>query len=173
MEPRLKTQWFIRMAGMATCARRATGRAHACPTSEKTWEHWLTRVSATSLLIAAGATRVSGLARPGTSRRASSEPGGPDALRCAGRPGTDLQQTPTSSTRGSAAAVAVLDARRPDGSADLRHFYYPTSVMETGYDILFFWVARMVMLGLELTGRAPFHTVYLLGLYPGPRRRGR
>ena len=36
--------------------------------------------------------------------------------------------------------------------------------METGHDILFFWVARMVMLGLEFTGRAPFHTVYLHGL---------
>ena len=36
--------------------------------------------------------------------------------------------------------------------------------METGYDILFFWVARMIMLGLENTGEAPFHTVYLHGL---------
>mmetsp|Transcript_25053 Transcript_25053/g.81002 ORF Transcript_25053/g.81002 Transcript_25053/m.81002 type:complete len:426 (+) Transcript_25053:105-1382(+) len=36
--------------------------------------------------------------------------------------------------------------------------------METGYDILFFWVARMMMLGLELTGKPPFHTVYLHGL---------
>jgi len=42
--------------------------------------------------------------------------------------------------------------------------YYPTSMLETGYDILFFWVARMVMLGLALTGKAPFHTVYLHGL---------
>ncbi len=37
-------------------------------------------------------------------------------------------------------------------------------MMETGHDILFFWVARMAMLGLHLTGRAPFHTVYLHGL---------
>ena len=36
--------------------------------------------------------------------------------------------------------------------------------METGYDILFFWVARMIMLGLENTGREPFHTIYLHGL---------
>ncbi len=36
--------------------------------------------------------------------------------------------------------------------------------METGYDILFFWVARMIMLGLEFTGEVPFHTVYLHGL---------
>ena len=40
--------------------------------------------------------------------------------------------------------------------------------METGYDIIFFWVARMMMLGLELTGREPFHTVYLSGLIRDP-----
>jgi valyl-tRNA synthetase len=51
----------------------------------------------------------------------------------------------------------------PDDTADLRYFY-PGSVMETGYDILFFWVARMVMMGLEDTAEIPFHTVYLHGL---------
>jgi valyl-tRNA synthetase len=39
--------------------------------------------------------------------------------------------------------------------------FYPNSLLETGHDILFFWVARMVMMGLELTGRLPFRTVYL------------
>lgn len=42
--------------------------------------------------------------------------------------------------------------------------FYPTDVMETGYDILFFWVARMVMLGLYRTGKVPFKDVYLHGL---------
>ena len=42
--------------------------------------------------------------------------------------------------------------------------FYPTSVLETGYDILFFWVARMVMMGIEFTGKSPFHTVYMHGL---------
>lgn len=51
----------------------------------------------------------------------------------------------------------------PDDTPDLRR-YYPNSVMETGYDILFFWVARMIMSGLEYTGQVPFHTVYLHGL---------
>jgi len=51
----------------------------------------------------------------------------------------------------------------PDDTNALRYFY-PTSVMETGYDILFFWVARMIMLGLEDTDQIPFHTVYLHGL---------
>lgn len=52
----------------------------------------------------------------------------------------------------------------PEGNAlDLEEFF-PGSVLETGYDILFFWVARMVMLSIWLTGKVPFHTVYLHGL---------
>jgi len=51
----------------------------------------------------------------------------------------------------------------PEETPDYKYFY-PTSYMETGYDILFFWVARMIMGGLEFTGKIPFHTVYLHGL---------
>jgi len=51
----------------------------------------------------------------------------------------------------------------PDQTGDLKYFY-PTSVMETGYDILFFWVARMIMMGIEDAGDVPFRTVYLHGL---------
>lgn len=51
----------------------------------------------------------------------------------------------------------------PQKSADLERFY-PTHVMETGHDILFFWVARMIMMGLWFTDQPPFHTVYLHGL---------
>ena len=51
----------------------------------------------------------------------------------------------------------------PDDAADLEYFY-PTAVLETGYDILFFWVARMIIMGLENTGQVPFRTVYLHGM---------
>ncbi|MBI4927219.1 MAG: valine--tRNA ligase [Anaerolineae bacterium] len=51
----------------------------------------------------------------------------------------------------------------PEKTPELEYFY-PTSVLETGYDILFFWVCRMIMSGLEFTGEVPFHTVYLHGL---------
>jgi valyl-tRNA synthetase len=51
----------------------------------------------------------------------------------------------------------------PEDTEDLRYFY-PTSVMETGYDIIFFWVARMIMMGLYNMKEIPFHTVYLHGL---------
>ena len=51
----------------------------------------------------------------------------------------------------------------PNETEDLKAFY-PGSVMETGYDILFFWVARMIMMGIENTGDIPFRTVFLHGL---------
>ena len=51
----------------------------------------------------------------------------------------------------------------PEETPDLKYFY-PTSYMETGYDIIFFWVARMIMSGLEFTGQVPFNTVYLHGI---------
>ena len=51
----------------------------------------------------------------------------------------------------------------PEKTPDLDYFY-PTTMMETGTDILFFWVARMIMMGLELTDKIPFSMVYLHGL---------
>jgi len=51
----------------------------------------------------------------------------------------------------------------PEKTADFQR-YYPTSVLITGYDILFFWVARMIMLGMHFTGEVPFHAVYLHSL---------
>ncbi|KAL1833544.1 hypothetical protein ACET3Z_003195 [Daucus carota] len=52
----------------------------------------------------------------------------------------------------------------PDVSAEDFKRFYPTSMLETGHDILFFWVARMVMMGIELTGKVPFSNIYLHGL---------
>ncbi|NLN06715.1 MAG: valine--tRNA ligase [Firmicutes bacterium] len=51
----------------------------------------------------------------------------------------------------------------PRQTEDLAH-YYPTDVLVTGYDIIFFWVARMIMMGLEFMHDIPFHTVYIHGL---------
>jgi valyl-tRNA synthetase len=50
----------------------------------------------------------------------------------------------------------------PDDTPDLRRFY-PGDVLETGYDIIFFWVARMIFFGIEFMGEVPFHTVYFHG----------
>ena len=54
------------------------------------------------------------------------------------------------------------------GDTDDFDYFYPTSVMETGHDILFFWVARMIFMAIENTGEIPFHTVYLHGLVRDP-----
>ncbi|HEY5485291.1 MAG TPA: class I tRNA ligase family protein, partial [Candidatus Cryosericum sp.] len=51
----------------------------------------------------------------------------------------------------------------PEQTASLT-YYYPTSLLITGYDIIFFWVARMVMSGLEFMDDVPFHTVFITGL---------
>lgn len=51
----------------------------------------------------------------------------------------------------------------PDKTPDLKYFY-PTDTLVTGYDIIFFWVARMIFSGIEQTGEVPFHTVVLHGL---------
>ncbi|MBQ6782350.1 MAG: valine--tRNA ligase [Treponema sp.] len=51
----------------------------------------------------------------------------------------------------------------PEKTADVANFY-PTSALVTAYDIIFFWVSRMIMAGLEFTGKAPFHDIYIHGL---------
>lgn len=52
----------------------------------------------------------------------------------------------------------------PNTESDDFKKFYPTSVLVTGFDIIFFWVARMITMGLEFTGKAPFSTVYIHGL---------
>ena len=54
-----------------------------------------------------------------------------------------------------------LDGRRRQKTLD---YFYPTDVLVTGYDIIFFWVIRMVFSGYEHTGKAPFNTVLIHGL---------
>jgi len=87
-----------------------------------------------------------------------------DAQACSHCGATNLEQDPdVLDTWFSSALWTHSTLGWPDDSEDLRYFY-PTTVMETGYDILFFWVARMIMMGLEDTADIPFDTVYLHGL---------
>lgn len=78
--------------------------------------------------------------------------------------GTNLRQDPdTLDTWFSSGQWPFTVFGWPKKTKDYERFY-PTTVMETGWDILFFWVARMIMLGLYCTGKAPFKYVYLHGL---------
>ena len=87
-----------------------------------------------------------------------------DATACHSCGATDIEQDPdVLDTWFSSALWTHSTLGWPDDSQDLRYFY-PTTVMETGYDILFFWVARMIMMGIEDTGNIPFSVVYLHGL---------
>ncbi len=87
-----------------------------------------------------------------------------DPTACSQCGGTGLTQEPdVLDTWFSSALWPHSTLGWPEETEELRYFY-PTTVMETAYDILFFWVARMIMMGLENTGSIPFHTVYLHGL---------
>jgi valyl-tRNA synthetase len=98
----------------------------------------------------------------------SDDPAGPPACAACARPASELaQDEEIFDTWFSAGLWPFSTLGWPDDTDELRR-YYPTTVMETGYDIIFFWVARMMMLGEWLTGREPFATVYLHGMVRDP-----
>jgi valyl-tRNA synthetase len=172
IEPRLKTQWFVRTEPLAARALEATrsGRTRILPERfDKTWEHWLTNIRDWNVSRQLWwGHRIPAWYCPDGHVTVSSEADGPPACEACGRPAADLRQDPDIfDTWFSSGLWPFSTLGWPDDTQDLAT-YYPTSVMETGYDILFFWVARMMMLGLELTEVEPFHTIYLSGLIRDP-----
>ena len=83
---------------------------------------------------------------------------------CAACGSTDIRQDPDVLDTWFSSGLWPHSTLGWPGDTDDFDYFYPTTVLETGYDILFFWVARMIMLGIENTGKPPFNTVYLHGL---------
>ncbi len=172
IEPRLKTQWFVRTAALAARALEATrsARTRILPERfEKTWEHWMTEIRDWNVSRQLWwGHRIPAWYCPDGHVTVSPAEGGPDACEVCGCPAADLEQDPDIfDTWFSSGLWPFSTLGWPDDTPDYRRFH-PTSVMETGYDIIFFWVARMMMLGLHLTDQEPFHTVYLSGLIRDP-----
>ncbi len=172
VEPRLKTQWFVKTAPLAAAALEATrsGRTQILPERfEKVWEHWMTGIRDWNVSRQLWwGHRIPAWYCPDGHATVSAEIDGPRACEACGRPAAELTQDPDIfDTWFSSGLWPFSTLGWPDATDDLARFY-PGSVMETGYDIIFFWVARMMMLGIELAGDAPFHTVYLSGLIRDP-----
>ena len=168
IEPRLKTQWFVRTRPLADAALAVTraGETRIVPDRfEKVWEHWMTNIRDWNVSRQLWwGHRIPAWYCPDGHVTVSDEPGGPASCEVCGRPAAELVQDPDIfDTWFSSGLWPFSTLGWPDRTADLER-YYPGSVLETGHDILFFWVARMMMLGLQLTDRAPFHTVFLSGL---------
>ena len=164
IEPLVSTQWFCDMRSMADQALESVrdGRLKLVPdTWEKTWEHWLTGIRpwCISRQLWWGHQIPAWYAEDGRCFVARS------LEEAAAQAGTDrLTQDPdVLDTWFSSALWPFSILGWPDDTADMRTFY-PTSVMVTGFDILFFWVARMAMTALHFTGQVPFHLVHLTGL---------
>ncbi|MFL6193822.1 MAG: valine--tRNA ligase [Thermoanaerobaculia bacterium] len=164
IEPLVSTQWFCDMRSMADQALGAVrdGSTRLVPESwDKTWEHWLTNIKpwCISRQLWWGHQIPAWYTQDGRCIVAHS------VEEAAAEAGTDrLAQDPdVLDTWFSSALWPFSTLGWPDDTPDLRTFY-PTDVLITGYDILFFWVARMVMTALHFTGEVPFRFVHLTGL---------
>src|ERR1035438_7152979 len=161
VEPMISTQWFLAMEGMAKKALEAvhSGKTVILPGEwEKTYDHFLENIQDWCVSrqlwwghqIPAWHNPATGEVRVARERPAECGEGwkqDPDVL----------------DTWFSSALWPMSTLGWPDATDAFKKFY-PASDLETGYDILFFWVARMMMFGLHFTGEVPFRRVLLSGL---------
>ena len=172
VEPRIKTQWFINVKPMAALAMAAVrdGRTRfVSERFEKTFFGWMEDIHDWNVSRQLWwGHRIPAWYCPDSHVTVSESEAGPDRCSACGRPATELRQAPDIfDTWFSSGLWPFSTLGWPDATPDLARFY-PGTVMETGYDIIFFWVARMMMLGEWLTGREPFSIVYLHGMVRDP-----
>ncbi|MBX5475653.1 MAG: valine--tRNA ligase [Clostridia bacterium] len=167
VEPLVSRQWFLRMKPLAEPAIRAVteGRIRIVPERfTRVYLHWMENIRDWCISrqlwwghrIPAFTCQSCGELQVAVDR--------PERCRKCGAPGDRLaQDEDVLDTWFSSALWPFSTLGWPDDTPELRYFY-PTSVLVTGYDILFFWVARMIMSGLAFMGDVPFRTVVLHGL---------
>jgi valyl-tRNA synthetase len=155
IEPQVKDQWFVKMAPLAKLALEASdkGEIKFIPGNyEKIFRYWMSNALDWNI----SRQIVWGIPIPAWFKdgeaRASLESPGEGWTR----------DTDTFDTWFSSGQWPLFTTGYPE-SPDFPQ-YYPTDVMETGHDLIFRWVPRMVFFGLYLSGKTPFHTVYLHGL---------
>ena len=164
VEPRLSDQWFVKMKPLAEPALAAVrdGRIRIVP---ERWEgvyiHWLETIRDWNISRQLWwGHRIPVWYCDGCGRVTVSRDDVANCPSCAGpvRQDEDVLDTWFSSWLWPCSTLGW-----PKDTPDLRAFY-PTDVLVSGPDILFFWVARMIMSGFEFMGESPYHTVYLHGI---------
>ncbi|MGA7414444.1 MAG: valine--tRNA ligase [Bryobacteraceae bacterium] len=165
IEPLVSTQWFVKMRPLADKAMEAveSGRIRFVPDDrEAVFFHWMRNIRdwCVSRQLWWGHRIPAWHCRQcGTITVARETP-----AICPKCHSTELEQdTDVLDTWFSSGLWPFSTLGWPDDTEDLRTFY-PTSLLITGFDILFFWVARMIMLGIWSTGDVPFREVHMHGL---------
>ena len=165
VEPMIKKQWFVKMNEMAKPAIEAVknGDLRFVPGHfDRTYLHWLENIRdwCISRQLWWG-HRIPAYYCPDCGEMVVAKAAPEKCPKC----GCDhMEQDPdTLDTWFSSALWPFSTLGWPDKTEDLDYFY-PTDVLVTGYDIIFFWVIRMIFSGYEQMGKAPFHTVLFHGL---------
>ncbi len=167
VEPYLSDQWFVKMKPMAEKALAAwkNGDIVFYPRKwENTFTHWMEGIKdwCISRQLWWGHRIPVWYCQKCGEMIVSRED--PKCCPKCNAPESDLQQDPdVMDTWFSSWLWPFGTLGWPEKTADLAEFY-PTTALVTAYDIIFFWVSRMVMAGLEFTGKAPFHDIYIHGL---------
>lgn len=164
IEPQILQQWFVHMKPLAEQALKAADDKRftfVTERDERVFRHWLSNIEDWPIArqIAWGIPIPAKICIDCDYGMVDLDNTIATCTKCGG----DVKQDPdTFDTWFSSGQWPLATTGFPD-SDDFKT-YYPTSVMETGKDIIFFWVARMIMLGLYRTSKVPFEKIYLHGM---------